>query len=131
MRIISASLIMLALIATEPAFAGCGSHGVYRSRSAKASIVIKKVVKREAPRSVLTAAATLPDKPKPTSQASVSNATVAEALPAKSVESGVRQTVRGVLRYYWRHDQRSVLLNHLARRAASQARPPSACFVPR
>ena len=83
MRIISASLIMLALIATEPAFAGCGSHGVYRSRSAKASIVVKKVVKREAPRGVLTAAATLADKPKPTLQASVSNATVAEALPAK------------------------------------------------
>jgi hypothetical protein len=88
MRILSASLIMLALIATEPAFAGCGSHGVYRSRSAKASIVVKKVVKREAPRGVFTAAATLADKPKPTVQASVSNATVAEALPAKSVESG-------------------------------------------
>ena len=86
MKMISASLVLLALIATEPAFAGCGSHGVYRSRSAKASIVVKKIVKREPMSSVRTAAATV-DKREPTSQASASNTGTTESSPAKTVQS--------------------------------------------
>jgi hypothetical protein len=87
MRILSASLALVALVATEPAFAGCGSHGVYRSRSAKASVVVKKVVKREASSNVRTAAAATPDKPESTSVVGAVNATGTEGSPAKTVQS--------------------------------------------
>jgi hypothetical protein len=87
MKMISASLVLLALFATEPAFAGCGSHGVYRSRSAKASIVVKKIVKRQPMSSVRTAAAATANKQAPTLQASASNTGTTESSPAKTVQS--------------------------------------------
>jgi hypothetical protein len=87
MRILSASLVLLALVVTEPAFAGCGSHGVYRSRSAKASVVVKRVVKREAKSDARTAAAAITDKPEATSGVGAVSTTVAEGSPAKTVQS--------------------------------------------
>jgi hypothetical protein len=87
MRIVSASMVLLAMVATEPAFAGCGSHGAYRSRSAKASVVVKKVVKREASSDVRTAAVATTDKPESTSLVGAVNATGSEGSPAKTVQS--------------------------------------------
>lgn len=93
MKIISASLVVLALVAAEPALAGCGSHGGgygggYRTRVVKSPIVVKKVVKREPRSSVRTAAAITADKPEATAQVvSSTTAAVAEGSPAKSVQS--------------------------------------------
>jgi hypothetical protein len=87
MKMISASLILFALFATEPAFAGCGSHAVYRSRPAKVSVVVKKIVKREPISNVRTAAATTADKLAPTLQASTVNTSTSESTPAKTVQS--------------------------------------------
>jgi hypothetical protein len=86
MKMISASLVLFALFVTESAFAGCGSHAVYRSRPAKVSVVVKKIVKREPISNVRTAAATTADKPAPTLQASTVN-TSTESSPAKTVQS--------------------------------------------
>jgi hypothetical protein len=93
MRLISATLVVLALVAAEPALAGCGSHGGggysggYRARVVKSPIVIKKVVQKRVPQSsVRTAAATTADKPQATAQVVSSTSTaVAETLPTKTV----------------------------------------------
>jgi hypothetical protein len=99
MRMISASLVVLALVAAEPAFAGCGSHGGgygggYRARVVKSPIVVKKVVKREPRSSVRTAAVAAADKPEATARvvSSVSSvgsvgSAVAENSPAKPVQT--------------------------------------------
>jgi hypothetical protein len=87
MKTISASLALLALIATEPAFAGCGSHGLYRSRPAKATIVVNRIVKREATSNVRTATAVTAAKLEPTSQVSASNTGTTESSAAKTVQS--------------------------------------------
>ena len=51
MKIMSASVILLALVAAEPALAGCGgSHGAYRSQSARAPMTVRKVVKKVEPK---------------------------------------------------------------------------------
>jgi hypothetical protein len=94
MKMISASLVALALFAAEPAFAGCGSHGGgysggYRARTVKSPIVVKKVVQKRAPQStVRTVAATAADKPEATARvvASTTNG-VTEDSPAKAVQS--------------------------------------------
>jgi hypothetical protein len=94
MRIISASLVLLALVAAEPAFAGCGSHGGgysggYRTRTVKAPVVVKKVVqKREPQSSVRTAATTTADTPEATARVVGSTSTaVAETSPVKTAQS--------------------------------------------
>ena len=88
MRMISASLVLLALLAAEPAFAGCGSHGGgYRSRVAKAPIVVKKVVQKRETRSSVRTAATA-DKPEAMSRVvSATSTAVVEGSPAKTVQS--------------------------------------------
>jgi hypothetical protein len=90
MRILSASLVLLALVATEPAFAGCGGHVVYRSRSANVSTVVKRVVKREAKSDVRTVAAASTDTPEATAVVGAVNTTVAEGSPAKAVQSSAK-----------------------------------------
>lgn len=94
MRMISASLVVLALLAAEPAFAGCGSHGGgygggYRTRVVKSPIVVKKVVQKREPRSsVRTAATTTADKPEATARVvSSTSTTVADGSPAKTAQS--------------------------------------------
>ena len=93
MRMISAGLVVLALVAAEPAFAGCGSHGGgYRTRVVRSPIVVKKVVKvvqkREPQSSVRTAATTTADKPEATPRVESSTSTaVAESSPAKTVQT--------------------------------------------
>ena len=90
MRMISASLALLALVAAEPAFAGCGSHGGgysggHRSRVAKAPIVVKKVAQKlESRSSVRTAAIATADKPEVTSSVGVTSNAVEPAKPAQS-----------------------------------------------
>ena len=94
MKMISASLVLVALVAAEPAFAGCGNHGGgysggYRARIVKSPIVVKKVVQKREPRSsVRTAAATTADKPEATARvvSSTTNA-VAETSSAKTAQS--------------------------------------------
>jgi hypothetical protein len=93
MRMISASLVVLALVAAEPAFAGCGSHGGgysggYRTRVVRSPVVVKKVVKREPRSSVRTAATAIADKPEaPARVVSSTGTTVAEGSPAKTAQS--------------------------------------------
>ena len=94
MKTISASLVLLALFAAEPALAGCGSHGGgygggYRTRVVKSPIVVKKVVQKREPRSsVRTAATTTADKPEVTSRVvSSTSAAIAEGSPAKTVQT--------------------------------------------
>lgn len=98
MRMLSASLVMVALFAAEPALAGCGSHGGgysggYRARTVKSPIVVRKVVRKRAPQSsVRTAATASADKPEATAQVVSSTTNVvaensAENSPAKTVQS--------------------------------------------
>jgi hypothetical protein len=99
MKMISAILVLLALVAAEPALAGCGSHGGgysggyggYRARTVKAPVVVKKVyVQKRAPQSsVRTAAATTAtvDKPETTAQVGTASTAAAESAPAKPVQS--------------------------------------------
>jgi hypothetical protein len=95
MRMIAATLVVLALVAAKPALAGCGSHGGggysggYRARVVRSPIVVKKVVQKPAPQSsVRTAAATTADKPEATAQVvgstSSTGTAVAESSPAKT-----------------------------------------------
>jgi hypothetical protein len=90
MRTISASLILLALFAAEPAFAGCGSHGAYTSRAPRTIVVKKFVQKRVVRSSVRTTSATVV-KPQTKQSASIAGTTVAEEAPAKTVQSGAAQ----------------------------------------
>ena len=100
MKTISAALVVIAFVAAEPAFAGCGSHGggysgysSYRARTVRSPIVVKKVVKREAPQSKVrtavaaTTATATADKPEATarvvSSASSVGSGVVESSPAK------------------------------------------------
>jgi hypothetical protein len=111
MKKISAALAVLALVAAEPAFAGCGSHGgggysgysSYRVRTVRSPVVVRKVVKvvkREAPQSKVrtaiaantsTTATATEDKPEATarvvSSASALGSGVVENAPAKTVQT--------------------------------------------
>jgi hypothetical protein len=90
MRMILATLALLALFAAEPTFAGCGSHGGgynggYRSRVVKAPVVVKKVAQtRKVSSSVRTASVdTVTPEPKQTASVATPTTSTTEALPAQ------------------------------------------------
>jgi hypothetical protein len=92
MRMISASLVLLALFAAKPAFAGCGGHGGgysggYRSRVVKAPVAVKKVVQKREVRSSVRTASVATIQPEPKQSASVAITTATEDLPARPAPS--------------------------------------------
>ena len=94
MKMMSAGLALLALVAAEPAFAGCGSHGGggYRSRVVKAPIVSRKVVQKpKAQSSARAVAAADVGKPEAKSSASVANTPAADDSASKTAQSAAAQ----------------------------------------
>ena len=85
MRMISAGLMLLALVASEPAFAGCGSHGAYKSRAVSA--VVKKVVQKpKAQSSVRATAAKSSEGAANTASADDSATKTAQSTPLKQCQ---------------------------------------------